>query len=299
MNKIITPVVTIFDNNGKVDYKGNEKVIDFLIEGGVDGILVLGSTGEFTNLTVKEKYEFFKFYSEYTKGRVELYAGTGGTDFNEIVLLSNKVYGLGFVAPVIIAPYYYGLDQEKLYIFYSSIAKELTGDLYIYNYPDRTGHSISSQTVLKLLESNKNIIGIKDSISEPTHTNSICFATEKFEFDIYSGFDDQFLYNISIGGKGCIGGLSNIVPEIWSDLVKASNNKDFDRSLKMSYLIHKLMPIYSMDSNVSLLLKKLMKHRKIDINTTAIFPFNQIDEKKYLKAEKLLDQVIEEYQKNI
>lgn len=296
MYKIITPVVTVFDENEKPDYEANKKVIDFLVEGGVDGILVLGSTGEFTGLTKEEKMDFFKFYSEYTDNRVELYAGTGCMNFENTIELSNSIYSMGYVAPIVIAPYYYGLDQEKIFIFYDTLAKALKGDLYIYNFPARTGHSIMPETVRRLVEKNSNIKGLKDSVSEPNHTNLISLKTIDFEFSVYSGFDDQFLYNISSKGRGCIGGLSNIVPEIWSDLVKAANNKDFDRALSMSYLIHKLMPLYDMDSNFSLLFKRLMLHRGIEISTRAIFPFNQMKNSVYEQAEKLLDNVIKEYQ---
>jgi 4-hydroxy-tetrahydrodipicolinate synthase len=297
MYKIITPVITVFDEHEKPDYEANKKVIDFLVQGGVDGILVLGSTGEFTGLTKKEKSDFFKFYAEYTNHRVELYAGTGCMNFEETVELSNDIYSMGYAAPMVIGPYYYGLDQEKIFIFYDTLAKALKGDLYIYNFPARTGHSIAPQTVKKLLEENKNIVGLKDSVPDPNHTNLICLEAEGHAFTAYSGFDDQFLYNISSGGNGCIGGLSNIVPEIWSDLVKASNNKDFERSLRMSYLIHKLMPLYDMDSNFSLLFKKLMVHRGVDISTKAIFPFDQIQDTVYKKAETLLDSVLGEYRK--
>ena len=90
MCKIVTPVVTVFDENEKPDYEGNKKVIDFLIEGGVDGILVLGSSGEFTGLTKQEKHDFFKFYADYTAGRTKLYAGTGSLNFEDTVALSNE-----------------------------------------------------------------------------------------------------------------------------------------------------------------------------------------------------------------
>lgn len=295
MYKIITPVVTVFDKNEKPDFEANKKVIDFLVEGGVDGILVLGSTGEFTGLSKKEKYDFFRFYAEYTNQRVELYAGTGSTNFKETVELSNEIYSMGYVAPMVIGPYYYGLDQEKLFVFYDTLAKSLSGDLYVYNFPARTGHSIAPDTMKRLLEENKNIVGLKDSVTEPNHTNLVCRAAKGHPFLSYSGFDDQFLYNISSGGNGCIGGLSNIVPEIWSDLVAAANENDFERTIRLENLIHQLMPLYDMDSNFSLLFKKLMIKRGVDISPQAIFPFNQMDEGIYKKAEELMDLVIAQY----
>lgn len=101
--------------------------------------------------------------------------------------------------------------------------------------------------------------------------------------------------NLASGGAGSIGGLANIVPELWSDLVHAANTENFDRVVRLPHLIHKLIPIYGMDDNFPLLFKKLMVHRSVEIAPTAIFPYNQMDQKVYLQAEQLLDNVLEEY----
>lgn len=291
-----TPVVTVFDEKEKPDYEGNKKVIDFLIEGGVDGIFVLGSSGEFTGLTKQEKHDFFKFYADYTAGRTKLYAGTGSLNFEDTVALSNEVNEMGYEGAMVIGPCYYALDQEKIFVYYDTLAKSIKGNLYIYNFPARSGHSIAPETLKKLVENNANIKGLKDSVSEPNHTNELMLAVEGNEFEMFSGFDDQFLYNLTSGGVGCIGALSNIVPEIWSDLVKSTKEKDFDRVMKLSALTHELMPLYDMDSNFSLLFKKLMQHRGVEVSDRAIFPYNQMDEEVYKKAESLMDKVIEEYQ---
>lgn len=152
MCKIVTPVVTVFDENEKPDYEGNKKVIDFLIEGGVDGILVLGSSGEFTGLTKQEKHDFFKFYADYTAGRTKLYAGTGSLNFEDTVALSNEVNEMGYEGAMVIGPCYYALDQEKIFVYYDTLAKSIKGNLYIYNFPARSGHSIAPETLKKLVE---------------------------------------------------------------------------------------------------------------------------------------------------
>ncbi len=295
MSKIITPVVTILDTNEKPDYEGNKKVIDFLINGGVDGILVLGSAGEFPNLTVEERIEFFKFYANYVNGRVKLFAGTGCVSYEDTLKLSKTALELGYT-PMVIGPYYFGIDQEKLFIYYDRLAKDIKGEIYLYNYPPRTGHSIAPETIKRLVEANPNIIGLKDSVSEPGHTNMVCRAVEGYNFTTYSGFDDQFLANISNnGGGGCIGALSVIVPEIWSDLVRSANGRDFKKTQDLFHLIQKLMPIYNMDTNCSLILKKLLVHRGIDIDDRAVFPFNQMNEDVFEKGKALLDAVLLEY----
>lgn len=297
--KIITPVVTAFDKNEKPDYEANKKIIDFLVKGGVDGILVLGSSGEFTGLTKQEKHDFFQFYADYTAGRVELYAGTGSLNFEDTAALSNEVLEMGYRGAMVIGPCYYALDQEKIFIYYDKLAKCMNGGkLFIYNFPARSGHSMAPETLKKLLEHNSNIVGLKDSVAEPNHTNLLLLAAEGHAFEMYSGFDDQFLYNLTSGGMGCIGALSNIVPELWSDLVRSCREEKFERTMQLSQLTHELMPLYDMDSNFSLLFKKLMVHRGVAIEPTAIFPYNnQMKEETYKKAEALLDSVLEKYRK--
>ena len=264
MAKIIAPVVTIFNEEEKPDYAGNKKVIDFLIEGGLDGILVLGSAGEFPDLNEQERLDFFRFYAEYVNGRVELLAGTGCIRYADTLALSNAVYELGYT-PMVISPYYFEMDQEKLFVYYDRLAKDVKGDLYLYNFPPRT--------------------------------NMVCRAVEGKPFTVYSGFDDQFLSNIANnGGGGCIGALSIIVPEIWSSLVKAANEKDFDCTFALYHLIQKLMPIYDMDTNCSLILKKLLVHRGLEISDRAVCPFNQMNAAIYQSAADLLDSVLAEYQ---
>lgn len=125
----------------------------------------------------------------------------------------------------------------------------------------------------------------------------VCRAVEGKPFTVYSGFDDQFLSNIANnGGGGCIGALSIIVPEIWSSLVKAANEKDFDCTFALYHLIQKLMPIYDMDTNCSLILKKLLVHRGLEISDRAVCPFNQMNAAIYQSAADLLDSVLDEYQ---
>lgn len=295
MCKIITPVVTIFSENGAIDIEGNKKVIDFLIEGGVDGILALGSTGEFTNMTIEQRKELFRLYSDYNNGRVELYAGTGCLDAADTIELTNYADGLGYKGVMIIGPYYYGLDQDKIFKYYDRVAKSVKSNIYLYNYPDRSGHTFEPDTVKRIVDANANVVGMKDSISTPGHFNDIIMKVNNENFEMYAGFDDQFLYNLTAGGKGGIGALSNIVPEIWSSLVKAYRNKEFDQTFKLANIIHGMMPIYGLDSNSSLIIKKLMNYRGLDLNETSIFPFEEISEENMEYGKKLVDQALSQY----
>lgn len=296
MCEIIVPVVTIFDENEKPDFEENKKVIDFLIEGGVDGILVLGSTGEFTVLDYEDKLQFAKDYYEYTNGRVDLYFGSNCASFEDTVKLSNEAIKIGYKGVMVMGPYYFAMDDEKIFIYYNELAKKVKGNVYIYNFPARSGYSVSGEVYAKLVEENSNIVGLKDSVADPIHTNKLLRATEGHKTKIYSGFDDQFLYNLSTGGSGCIGALSNLVPEIWSDLVKSTKEKNFDRVYKLSNLIHKLMPLYDLDSNFSNLFKRLMAVRGVNISSRSIFPYNQLSDEVFEKGKCILEKIVKEYE---
>lgn len=290
---IYTPTVTIFNDLGKIDYEGNNKVIEHLIKGGVDGLVPLGSTGEFTTLTLDEKKDFLKFYVEKVNGRVEILPGTGTMSFDETVELSNYVLELGIKGVLIIPPYYYALSQDEGFNYYDRLAKNISGDIYIYNFKDRSGFDMSPETTLKLVTKHKNIKGMKDSTSDLAHTKKVLKAVLEIrpDFEMYSGFDDHFIPNIISGGFGCIAAISNIYPQMWSNWTEAVKTNNFTQIIKIGKKIDVLMDLYSVDSNFSLLFKKLMVREGLDINTNTLFPFENISEEKYNRALDIINSI--------
>lgn len=290
---IFTPVVTIFDNDGKIDYDGNRKVINYLIENGIDGIVPLGSTGEFTALNLQEKKDFIKFYVEEVAGRVELIPGTGSLDFNETVELTKFAHELGVKGTLVLPPYYFGISQEEAFHYYDRLAQSVPGNIYIYNFKDRTGFDMSAETCLKLAKKHKNIAGMKDSTDNVAHTKSVIYTVTKEvpSFEVFSGFDDHFIANVIAGGSGCIAALSNIRPRLWADWVKAYNDKNFGELMKIARTIDALMPFYSVQKNFSLLFKKIMKKEGLDICEKSIFPFEEIEDEKFESALKSLQNI--------
>lgn len=292
---ILTPVVTILDQQGRPDYEANKRVIDFLIQNGVDGILVLGSTGEFTEFPTAERRNFLELYANYVQGRTALYAGTGSTSFQETVELSNAAFSMGYRGTLVIPPYYYGMRQDQLLAYYDALAKQLRGNLYLYNYPERSGLNVSGDTLRRLVRENPNVAGMKDTSVDPAHTNQMCRSTEGTGFQVFSGYDDQLLYNLAAGGAGVIGALSNVVPDIWSDLIRAVRAEDFSRTMALMGLIDKLVQIYGLGASTAYLVKKLLVRRGVDISPRAIFPFDEGESAAVQTAERLLDEVLAAY----
>ncbi|MBC2580521.1 4-hydroxy-tetrahydrodipicolinate synthase [Clostridium sp. DJ247] len=244
---VITPVVTVFDEEGKLDFKGNEEGINSLVNGGVNGLLFLGSIGEFFAMTMDERKEFIRFVIKTVNKRVPVLIGTGGTVVKEVIELTNFAKDEGADAAVVISPYYFKLNNDSLYNYFAEVAQNTELPLVLYNFPDRTAVNIDAKLVLKLAKEFKNIIGIKDTVDNISHTRQLIniVKSEIKDFAVFSGFDEYFVPNLLAGGNGLIGGLSNIAPEYFAKLFKAYNDKDFETLELLQRNVNVLMGIYT------------------------------------------------------
>ncbi len=294
--EIMTPALTIFNNDGSIDYQGNQKLIRHLIDNRVDGIVPLGSTGEFTSLSFQEKKDFLDFYLSEIDGSVKVLPGTGCIDSNETIELSNFALSRGAEGVLIIGQYYYGMTQEDIFHYYDYLAGRINGNIYLYNFPARTSTDFDPETVLRLLNSHKNIVGMKESVSAFAHTRDIMqLIKEDFpDFKMYSGFDDQFLDNIDFGGHGSIGAISNILPQLWSKWVSSKNSGDYEQIVDIKQKIFSLMRLYQIECNCSGLFKELLKARGLDINTTTLFPFEHVKKESIDEGLSLISKVMGE-----
>ncbi len=289
--KIFTPAVTVIMDNGKPDMDGNIKLAETLIKGGVDGIVPMGSTGEFPYFKNNdEKKAYLAEYISAIDGRVELLVGTGGIGYKETVELSDFVLKRGVKGVLIICESYFNMNQNEFYRYYSYMAENIDGDVYIYNYPVRTGNNIEAETVVRLADKYKNIKGMKDSILDFSHTEKIIkqVLPVRPDFEVYSGFDHQFLENHKLGGAGGVGALSNIVPKVWSKWVKDTAEENALGVEQGLARISELMKIYDMESNPQKILKEILKREGVDINTFCHGPYNYLNENSLENAMELL-----------
>lgn len=244
---VITPVITVFNEEGKVDFEGNQAVINSLVDSGVNGLLFLGSIGEFFALTLEEKKEFLRFAIKTVNKKIPVLIGTGGTVVDEVIELTNFAEKEGADAAVVVSPYYFKLNNESIYNYFSQVAMNTKLPLILYNFPDRTGVNIEPQLVLKLAKEYKSIIGIKDTVDNISHTRQLIntVKSELKDFSVFSGFDEYFTANLLAGGNGLIGGLSNIAPQSFAKLFKAYENRDFETLEVLQRYVNKLMGIYA------------------------------------------------------
>ena len=204
-----TAIVTPLTADG-VDYPQFGRLIDWQIEAGIDAIVVAGTTGEGSTLTDAEHREVIRYCVERVAGRVPVIAGTGSNDIAYAIDLTKYACEVGADAMLLVTPYYNKATQQGLVQSFTAIADASTKPCILYNVPGRTGCNLLPATVAKLAQ-HPNIVGIKEAsgnISQIAQVAHLCGDN----IDIYSGNDDQIVPVLSLGGKGVISVLSNLLP---------------------------------------------------------------------------------------
>ncbi|MBQ9565405.1 MAG: 4-hydroxy-tetrahydrodipicolinate synthase [Synergistaceae bacterium] len=206
---VATALITPTNERG-VDYNAFGRLIDWQIGQGINALVIAGTTGEGSTLTDEEHRETIRFSVERTKGRVPVIAATGSNDTGYAISLSKYACEAGADALLVVTPYYNKATQNGLVTLYNAIADASTKPVILYNVPSRTGVNIEPATYVKLAE-HPNIAGIKEAngnISKIVETAALLGG----KLDIYSGNDEQVVPILSVGGKGVISVLSNILP---------------------------------------------------------------------------------------
>ncbi len=205
-----TAIVTPMNANG-VDYEAFGRLIEWQIEEGINCLVVAGTTGEGSTLTDAEHKEVLRFAMEKVAGRVPVVAGTGSNDTAYAIELTKFACEIGCDAMLLVTPYYNKATQRGLIESFTAIADASTKPCILYNVPSRTGCNLTPASCAVLAKHEK-IVGIKEASGNISQIAEIAALT-KGEFDIYSGNDDQIVPILSLGGKGVISVLSNILPK--------------------------------------------------------------------------------------
>lgn len=226
-----TAIITPMNKNGEVDYEAFGRLIDWQIEQGIDAIVATGTTGEASTLTDEEHKEVLRFAVERVAGRVPVIAGTGSNDTAYAIELTKYACEIGADAMLVCTPYYNKATQGGLIQSFTAIADVSTKPVILYNVPTRTGCNITPATCAKLAE-HPNIVAIKEASGNISQVAQIAkLAGDKL--DIYSGNDDQIVPVMSLGGKGVISVLSNLLPAETSAMCHKYLDGDMQGSLAM------------------------------------------------------------------
>lgn len=283
-----TAIITPLTKDG-IDYEKFGQLIDWQIESGIDAIVAVGTTGEGSTLTDAEHKEAIKFCVERVGGRVPVIAGTGSNDVAYAIELTKYACEVGADAMLLVTPYYNKATQKGLIESFRAVADVSTKPCILYNVPGRTGCNLLPETAAVLAE-HPNIVAIKEASGNISQIAELANLVGD-KLDIYSGNDDQIVPILSLGGKGVISVLSNLMPKETGEMCKlyfdGKVKESRDMQLRLVPLINSLfsevnpipvkaamaamgycenylrLPLTPMDEKKEAVMLELMKHENL------------------------------------
>jgi 4-hydroxy-tetrahydrodipicolinate synthase len=237
-----TAIITPFDENDTVDEKGLRENIRNQIREGVDGIVVLGTTGETPTLTPEEKKLIQNITFEETTGKIPMIVGTGSYSTKQTIKNTLEAQKLGASAALIVTPYYNKPTQEGIYRHFLAVADSITIPIIIYNIGGRTGQNIQTETI-KRLAAIPNIVGVKEASGNINQIAEVIelVARKNPDFTVLSGDDALTFPLMALGGHGVMSVLGNLIPGKIKELINALENEDYKNAREIHY---KLMPLF-------------------------------------------------------
>ena len=245
MNKLSgtgVAIVTPFRLSGDIDYEGLTKLLNHIVENGVDFVVALGTTSEAVTLSTNEKNEVVRHVLKVVNGRTPVVIGIGGNNTALIIEEIKRTDFQGISAILSVAPYYNKPNQRGLYEHFKAIATECPVPIILYNVPGRTSSNINSETCIKLAHDFKNIIAVKEASGDLTQIMEI-ISSKPNDFNVLSGDDALTFPMVALGSKGVISVVANSFPAEFSRMVKHALNGENDEARKIHY---RLLPFTDM-----------------------------------------------------
>jgi len=291
--KFYTPTVTAFDSDGNLDIAANIAVMNHCLDGGVDGLVVLGSTGEFPHMTDAAKRQLIDLAVSQVKERGELIVGTSCMLLDDTIDWSRYALHAGADAVMVVAPWYYGLSDEAIYEYFATIAQQVAGPIYLYNFPDRTGFDLNPTVTAKLAIEYPNIVGYKDTLFDTSHSRKMLATVlqHRPDFQFLAGYDENLARVVASGGVGAIGGLSNVYPELCAAYAKAVSDGDPVEIARTQRIIDRLMDLYAVGTPFIPILKKAMIMRGIPLDDYSMPPLQRANESQTAQIAEILADV--------
>jgi len=239
----LVAIVTPMHADGSLDLPGLRQLIDWHIEEGTDGIVIVGTTGESPTVSVEEHCELIKVAVEHTAKRIPIIAGTGGNSTSEAIELTEYAKKVGADASLQVVPYYNKPTQEGMYQHFKTIAEKVDLPVILYNVPGRTVADMATETTIRLAKV-PGIMGIKDATGNLDRGIQLIAGLEEAgckDFAVYSGDDPTALLLMMMGGCGNISVTANVAPKLMHELCVAAMAGDVARAKEIQF---KLLPVH-------------------------------------------------------
>ena len=285
LGRVLTAVVTPFDNDFNINIAQIKKLVRYLVENGSDGFIVCGTTGESAVLAKEEKIALFRAVVEEVGGQVSVIANTGSYNTADSIDLTRAAEQVGVDGIMLVAPYYNKPSQEGLYQHFKTIANNTKLPVILYNVPGRTVTNILPSTVARLVKDVPNIVAIKEASENLDQVSELrCLLPDNFE--IYSGDDSLTLPIMALGGKGVISVASHVIGLRIQEMVSAYTKGNVSLAMRL----HKeLFPIFKgmfIDTN-PVPVKTALNLLGVNVGGVRL-PLTEMDDEKKEKLRTLL-----------
>ena len=288
----IVALVTPMESDGSIAWQSLFDLIDWHVESGTSGLVLVGTTGESATIDVAEHVQIIEQSSRHAKERIPIIAGTGANSTKEAIYLTSAAKKVGADAVLLVTPYYNKPTQSGLIAHYLEIANEVEIPQILYNVPSRTGCDLLPETVFKL-STHKNIIGLKEATGDLGRLDTLKeglneqIADESFL--LYSGDDPTSMEFILNGGSGTISVTANVVPGLISEICTLALLGDREKAILLNSRLEKLNALLFIESNpipVKWILNRLGR-----VPEGLRLPLTTLDEKYYDQMELLLSEL--------
>lgn len=243
---VVVPIITVIDENEKIDEAGMRRQVDFVINGGMQGILAFGSNGEFYQIEEDEMERGLRIMVDQAAGRVPVYFGIGAINTKKCVRLAKMAVANGAACVSILQPMFLKPTSEELYLHFKTIADAIPETpVLLYNNPGRVGYGISADMVDRLAHEVPNIVGMKDTSGDITLTEECVRRNRDVNFKVFGGKDTLLYASLCVGAVGGVCTAGNFMPELIGDVYQKFVAGDLQGSLEAQF---KLNPVrLSMD----------------------------------------------------
>lgn len=278
-------LVTPFTKNGGLDFTALGKVIDHVIQGGVDYLVTLGTTGETPTLSKEEKIAIIEFTFSHTASRVPIVVGVGGNNTAEVISDLKKLPLTEALAVLSVSPFYNKPSQEGIYQHYKAIAEASPKPVILYNVPGRTGRSMSAATSIRLAKDCPNVVGLKEASGDMAQCMEI-LRDAPTNFVVMSGDDLLALPQIACGMQGVISVAANAYPLAYSNMVRACLSGDFVKAKAINDPLIEVYDIMFAENNPSGV--KAFMHQMGLLENEVRLPLVPLSEPVYSRVKKYL-----------
>lgn len=285
----ICPSITPFNSAGKIDFTALEKHFSRLTDSAINGILLMGTIGEFVTMSIEERLSLIKEARKMSD--LPIIAHVSTTVIDDMLRLADAAFDNGYEAVMALPHYYYAQTTNQLFSYYEYLDAQFKGNWLIYNFPARTGCDVDAELVAKLIAKFPKFVGIKDTVDCASHTRAIVHAAKPLreDFSVLAGFDEYFIPNLMNGGAGVLSGLNNVVPELFVQIYQAYHQGNMTEVTSLYEEIGRLSHIYTVGDDFVTTIKTTVARKFGYMQPTSRNFGGKLNQNQLIAIDKLFD----------